>query len=70
MRNKFADKLFYLIVLWILGVFYLLIASGFQAGNLFRLTIPENVLLAVIGGTTASIIGLLYVVVKYMFPKR
>ena len=69
-RKDFANKLFYLIVLWLLGVFYLIAMSGAQAGNVMRLTIPENVLLATIGGTTASILGLLFVVVKYLFPKR
>ena len=68
-RKEFANKLFKLIAIWLLGVFFLLMNSG-AATSPLRLTIPENVLLATIGGTTASILGLLYVVVKYLFPKR
>jgi hypothetical protein len=66
-RLIFADRVFYLLVSWLIGLFGVLFCQGF-ALDMFQL--PENVLLALIGGTTLNVIGIFMVVVRYVFPKR
>jgi len=51
------------------AVAVILIASG--VANLFTHTfLSENVLLAILGSTTAEVIGLMYVIAKYLFPAK
>lgn len=69
-RKGYANKLFILIAVWLAAILAILIAVGFgQVGGLtFKLSDP--VLLALIGSTTATVIGLFLVVVNYLFPQR
>ena len=52
------------------------IISGEVFGVAFSITepniffLPEGVLIAAIGGTTASVIGIFIVVMNYLFPRR
>jgi hypothetical protein len=67
-RRKYARRIFYLIVWWLVGDFVLLLLQGFlKPLKLFQLS--DAVLLAVIGGTTANVLGIFMVVVWYLFPK-
>ncbi len=71
-RKKYASKTFRLICWWLGGVFFLLFLDGFNAYWLpFTFQLKENVLLAVIGGTTLNVIGIFIFVMKYLFnPKK
>src|SRR5438552_2527179 len=60
MRRIFCGGIFLLGVLWLVGMFVLLMFQGLSWHG-FKLT--ENVILAAIGAMTVHIIGLLYVVV-------
>ncbi len=65
-RKLYAHRIFSLIATWlsVLGIIIVLqgiIENGFN--------LSEPVLLAVVGGTTANVLGMFYVVLKYLFPK-
>ena len=65
-RKAYASKIFKLICSWIGGVFFILVMSGFQ----LHFKLSDSVLIALVGGTTASVIGIFVVVANYLFPKR
>lgn len=84
-RKKYATNIFRLIVWWLLAISAVIFFQGFlsdqtaywmigyrgfvlEAFPKFRLSDP--VLLALIGGTTASVLGLFVIVVRYLFPNR
>jgi hypothetical protein len=79
-RKKYADKSFCLVKNWIYGVFILLLLQGFLSeptpfstkwvSFVFLFKLPDNVLLAVLGGTTVSVVGKYVFVAKYLFPRR
>jgi hypothetical protein len=81
-RKAYARKTFRLICGWLIGVFLLLLLQGFLGENPSYVRLPngyvlnikfnlaDNVLIAVVGGTTASVIGIFVYVVKYLFQKR
>lgn len=64
-RKRYAHRIYALIVGWlsILGILLVLqgiIKNGFE--------LSEGVVLALIGGTTANVLGMFYIVLKYLFP--
>jgi hypothetical protein len=71
-RKKYAKRFLWLACAWVVVVAFLLIIQGFCTqgcrGFVFRLS--DSVLLAAIGSTTANIVGILYVVANYLFPKK
>jgi uncharacterized membrane protein len=70
-RRKYAHRIFCLIVGWLIAVAAILFLQGFHdffCGITFNL--PVSVLLATIGGTTASVLGIFIIVTKYLFPSR
>jgi hypothetical protein len=81
-RKTYAQQTFRLICVWLIGVFFLLLLQGFLGPNPTYIKFPsgyelnikfnlaDNVLIAVVGGTTASVIGIFVYVVKYLFQKR
>ena len=79
-RKRYAEKSFKLVCRWVAGVFLILVLQGFFSEQTtigfgsfsisFSFKLPEGVLLAVVGGTTVSIIGIFLVVANYLFPKR
>jgi hypothetical protein len=66
-RKRYARNIFTLIVCWLIAIFIILILQGFSALS-FKLS--DGVLIALIGGTTANVLGLFIFVVQYLFPKR
>jgi hypothetical protein len=68
-RKKYAGRIFYLISLWLIGIFLILILQGFGS-NSHWFALSEAVVIAAIGGTTINVIGIFIVVAKYLFPKR
>ncbi len=84
-RKAFAIAIFSLIVLWLAGIFIILLLAGFlgDGGGTFtgrradvewvltlKFKLSDGVLLALIGGTTVNVLGILILVVQYLFPKR
>jgi len=71
-RKKYALAFFILSCVWIAVITMILLLQGFGSfwfGKLpFKLS--EPVILATIGSTTVNIIGILFVVANYLFPKR
>ena len=63
-RKEYAGKIFCLISLWLIAIFLILVACGIDCLK-FRLS--DNVLLALIGGTTVNVLGLFLVVANYLF---
>lgn len=71
-RETYAGRLYKLIVVWLSANGALVVLSGFKLHLPLQqmwvsLTIPDNILLAMIGGTTVNVLGLFYVVVRYLF---
>lgn len=71
-RKRYALAFFVLCCVWIGVITTILLLQGFGSfwfGKMpFRLS--EAVILAAIGSTTVNIIGILFVVANYLFPKR
>lgn len=65
-RLKYAKRIFILLVAWIsaLGVIIAFQGFGFRG---FRLS--DAVVLALVGSTTISVIGIFLIVANYLFPR-
>jgi hypothetical protein len=61
-RKKYANRIFCLVVGWLLGVAVLLL--------IFHSLVTERVLIALLSGTTINVLGIFVVVAKYLFPHR
>jgi hypothetical protein len=76
--RRYADKLFWLISVWLGTVMLALFTNGCEMkrsflGNTFEFSLKRldsEVLIALIGGTTATVLGLFVIVANYLFPKR
>ena len=70
-RRKYAHRIFCLIVGWLIAVAVILFLQGFHVAiHASAFSLPSSVLLATIGGTTASVLGIFVIVTKYLFPNR
>jgi len=70
-RKKYAHRNFWLIVCWLIVINGVLLLQGFKVtvlGHSFDL--PTSVLLAVVGSTTASVLGIFLIVTNYLFPRK
>lgn len=66
-RGDYARDIFKLTKWWVIAIFALLVLQGLGEWKWIRFHLADNVVLAAIGGTTASILGLSYIVTKYLF---
>lgn len=66
-RKKYALGMFILSCFWILAIYTILILAGFR---IHGFALSDSVLLGAIGGTTANILGMFFIVARYLFPKR
>jgi hypothetical protein len=69
-RKKYAKYFFVLACFWLAAITILLVLQGFGSLWPIPFKLADNVLLAVIGSTTVNVLGILYVVANYLFPKR
>lgn len=83
-RRVYARQIFALIIAWLSAIFLVLLLQGFSSktatlflfhslGSQWKMgsfQLSEPVLLALIGGTTASVLGLFAIVAKYFFPEK
>jgi hypothetical protein len=68
-RKKYAGRFFLLSCAWILTITTILLLQGF--GRLwFPFKLSEPIILATIGSTTVNVLGILYIVANYLFPKK
>ena len=61
-RKDFAERIYSFAAIYMFGVFVILFLSGTQTTN-FKLS--DNVLITLLGTTTANVIGILIIVVTY-----
>ena len=72
-RKKYASLVFRLVVWWLAGVVAVLVADGIRWPWMARyggFDLPEAVLVALITTTTGGVVGVLLIVVRYLFPRR
>lgn len=65
MRKKFAPWLFGLVCVWLVVVSVAIFFSGFK---FYCFNLSDKVLIAFIATTTANVLGLFYVVAKWLYP--
>ena len=63
-RKRYASRLYWLIVGWLISLIIIILIQGFDCTPF---GLPTSVLLAFITTTTAGVIGLLALVLKYLF---
>ena len=66
-RELYAKRIFVFVCFWVAALLGIVTLQGWKPGG-FELT--DGVLIALIGGTTANVLGLFVVVANYLFPKR
>lgn len=65
-RKKYGYLIYYLVIGWLVILSTILFFHGFNFGGF---ALPDGVLIALIAGTTVKVIGLLAIIVNYLFPK-
>lgn len=65
-RKTYAERVFWLVAIWIGLVLCIVVLSGYEIGP----KIADGVLVALITGLSVNVIGLLAIVINYLFPKR
>ena len=68
-RKHYAAKIYRLIALWLGSLGVILLLQGVKLPIAF-FTLSDSVLLALIGGTTANVLGMFFIVLKYLFPQQ
>ena len=66
-RKDFAERIYSFAAIYMFGVFVILFLSGTQTTN-FKLS--DNLLITLLGTTTANVIGILIIVVTYLFSRK
>ncbi len=77
-RKSYGKRIFWLVVAWLVVVLGIVILAGyadrpiysFQSREIYGPKISDGVLIALITGMSVNVIGLLAIVVNYLFPKR
>ena len=71
-RKEFANKIYNVVVIWLffIGVIIFLCAGRSYApcSQCILFDLPENVLISLIAGASINIIGLMAIVIGYLFP--
>ena len=65
-RKTYANRIYWLIVVWLGMLFVMLGIQGFKPLNF---SIDDKVLITLITGTTVNVIGIFLVVANYLFPR-
>ena len=65
-RKKYGYLIYFLVIGWLVILSTILFFHGF---NVSDFTLPDGVLIALIAGTTVKVIGLLAIIVNYLFPR-
>lgn len=67
LRIDYADKIFWLVCIWLLCVIGAAALTGFKVCGFF---LSDKVLITFITSTTLSVVGLFVIVAKWMFPQN
>lgn len=67
-RKEFANKIFLLVVCWLVALGAVVLLVGFKSETGFEL--DSKVVLALIGGTTLNVLGIFTIVTNFLFPKN
>lgn len=77
LRKEYIPKLYFMIVYWLIVVAAFVFLTGYSAENInnpdcqincTRFKLSDNVLIAFITTTTATVIGVFIIVAKWLFP--
>lgn len=68
-RKKYAGRIFVLVSSWLGAILGILLLQGLL-GSHGCFDLSDSVLMTLLGGTTGSVIAVVVLVVKYLFPKR
>ncbi len=68
-RKKYALRIFILICAWI-GLLFAVLALEAVGSPRGWFHLDDAILLALIGGTTANVLGIFYIVTRYLFPRK
>jgi hypothetical protein len=66
-RKKYARLFFYLSCAWLVAIVAIILLQGCRP---FSFKLSDSIVLAMIGSTTANVLGILFIVAKYLFPNR
>lgn len=66
-RKIYANKIFCLVVYWLVGIAFFLVLQGF---HVMGFNLADKTMLALIGGTTLNVVGIFAVVANFLFPKN
>lgn len=66
-RKRYGDRLYWLVLGWLVATGLILGLHGFEVCGF---ALPVAALTTLIGATTISVIGLLAIVARYLFPRR
>jgi hypothetical protein len=66
-RREYSERITRLISIWLFVVVSILILQGLA---LWKFSLPESVLVTLVGTTTINIIGLLTIIVKFVFSPK
>jgi hypothetical protein len=71
-RKKYATYFFFFACCWLAIIAGIVLLDGFGSFwfGKFPFRLSERVVLAMIGSTTVNVLGILYVVANYLFPKK
>src|SRR5262245_40413191 len=72
-RREYASRLYHLVVGWLLSILALTTLSGFHGWHGVvrgKFYLPANILMALIGSTTVSVVSIFLIVVRHLFPRR
>ena len=67
MRRWYGNVILCLTFLWITAVLVVVFMQGYSTNGF---TLPDSVLMLLLGTTTANVIGLFIIVANYLFPKN
>ncbi len=65
-RKKYGYLIYSLVIGWLVILSIILFFHGFKVRDF---ALPDGVLITLIAGTTVKVIGLLAIIVNYLFPK-
>lgn len=68
-RKSFASKIYRLTIAWLSVIGFMLIVQGF-CGPQGWFHLSDSVLIALISGASINIIGLMAIVIRYLFPSQ
>lgn len=71
-RKLYAKLFFAMACTWLVMITAIVLLQGFGSFwfGMFPFRLSEPIVLAVVGTTTVNVLGILYVVANYLFPKR